>query len=212
MRKMKNWLKILVIIPAFFLLFSCNRIVNDSRSDSVLLIVRLQGTDIDDNEADFLQSDVVKVDATTGQSTVAADAALVTFTTASLDPAPLLGTSQYFDIFVTHYTVTYSRTDGKNQEGVDIPYSFDGAMSVQVRVESETAANFVIVRAVSKLEPPLVNLASGRGEGELKVTARIDFYGHDTEGNKLKATGYLTIFFANYITDEEAPAGGGGGN
>jgi hypothetical protein len=68
----------------------------------------------------------------------------------------------------------------------------------------------VIVRAVSKLEPPLINLASGRGEGELKATARIDFYGHDMLGNNVKATGYLTIFFANYITSDEEPSGGGG--
>ncbi len=206
---MKNWLKILVIVPAIFLLFSCNPIEDDSRSDSVLLVVQITGTDIDDNEVNFLQSDVVMIDQDTAAETVAADAAKVTFTAEPLDPEPLLGTSYHNDIFVTSYVVSYSRSDGKNQEGIEIPYSFDGALSTRVQVDAQTDVSFVIVRAVAKLEPPLVNLTKGRGEGELKTTARIDFYGHDTLGNKVKATGYLTIFFANYITEDAAPSGGG---
>ena len=209
MRKTKNWLKILVIVPAVFLLFSCNPIEDDSRSNSLLLVLNITGTDIEENSVNFLQSDVVVNNPDTNSSTVAADAAVVTFTSESLDPQPWLGTSTYYNIFVTRYVVTYSRSDGKNQEGVDVPYSFDGTLTSQVEVGSETDVSFVVVRAVSKLEPPLKSLATGRGEGELKTTARIDFYGQDTLGNTVTATGYLTIFFANYITSDEEPGGGG---
>ena len=203
MRKIKNWLKILVVIPAVFLMFSCNPVEDDTRSDSILLVVRIIGEDIEENEVDFLQSDVVAVNPDTGAGTVAADAAKVTFSAESLNPEPWLGTSFYSDILVTHYVVSYSRSDGKNQEGVDVPYSFDGSISARVQISATTEVSFVVVRAVSKLEPPLINLTAGRGEGELKATARIDFYGNDTLGNMVKATGYLTIFFANYITEEE---------
>ena len=204
---MKNWLKILVIVPALFLLFSCNPIEDESRSDSILLIVQITGTDVEENEVNFLQSDVVVVNPDTGAATVAADAATVSFTAQPLDPEPLLGTSHHNDLFVTHYVVSYFRSDGKNQEGIDIPYSFDGSLSARVQIDTQTDVSFVIVRAVSKLEPPLINLAKGRGEGELKATARIDFYGHDTLGKTVKATGYLTIFFADYITEEEESSG-----
>jgi hypothetical protein len=197
----------LVIVPALFLLFSCNPIEDESRSDSVLLIVQITGRDIEDNEANFLQSDVVVFNPETGSTTVAADSALVTFTAQTLDPEPLLGTSYHNDIFVTSYVVSYSRSDGKNQEGIDVPYSFDGSLSARVEIDTQTDVSFVIVRAVSKLEPPLINLAKGRGEGELKTTARIDFYGYDTLGKTVKATGYLTIFFADYITKEEESGG-----
>ena len=193
----------MVVIPAIFLLFSCNPIEDDSRSDSVLLVVSITGTDLEDNDVNYLQSDVVMIDIDTGNATVAADDAKVMFSAESLDPEPWLGTSHYSDVFVTHYVVTYSRSDGKNQEGVDIPYSFDGTFSARVQIGSSTEVSFIVVRAVSKLEPPLINLTAGRGEGELKTTARIDFYGHDALGNKVKASGYLTIFFANYITEEE---------
>jgi len=209
MRKMKNWLKILAIIPALFLMFSCNPIENDTRSDSVLLILKITGSDIEDNEVDFLQSDVVSINTDTGAEVVAADAAKATFTVQPLDPEPLLGTSHYNDVVVERYVVTYSRTDGKNNEGIDVPYSFEASLSTRVQIDAQADVSFVVVRAVSKLEPPLVNLAKGRGEGELKTTAKIDFYGTDTLGNKVKATGYLSIFFADYITDK-APSDEGG--
>ena len=205
---MKNWLKILVIVPAVFLLFSCNPVEDESRSNSILLIVRVEGADIEKNEADFLQSDVVVINQDTGEATVAADSAGVTFAAETLDPAPWLGSSHYQDIVVTDYVVTYTRSDGRNQEGVDVPYSFDGSLSARVEIGGQTSVSFIIVRAVSKLEPPLVNMATGRGEGELKTTARIDFYGHDTLGNTVTATGYLTIFFANYITEDDSSEGG----
>ena len=207
MRKMKNWLKILVIVPALFSLFSCNPIEDDSKSDSVLLVVNLLGTDIEDNEVNFLQSDVVVVDTESGEATVSDDAVKATFTAKPLDPEPFLGTSYYNDIFVTRYVVTFSRTDGNNQEGVGVPYSFEGSMTAHVAVDSQTDVVFILVRAVSKLEPPLVNLIDGRGDGVLKTTARIDFYGHETLGNNVKATGYLNVFFANYVDQQ---SGGGG--
>ena len=210
MRKTKNWLKILVIVPAIFLLFSCNPIEDDSRSSSFLLVVKIQGTDFEENEVDFLQSDVVKTDPESGSSTVAADTAVATVTAQLLNPTPFLGNSLYNDIVITNYVVTYTRSDGKNQEGIDVPYSFDGALTSQVQIGTQTDFSFIVVRAVSKLEPPLVNLATGRGEGELKITARIDFYGHDTIGKTVTASGNLTIFFANYITSEEQSSGGGG--
>lgn len=83
-------------------------------------------------------------------------------------------------------------------------------MTTRIAVDSQTDVVFILVRAVAKLEPPLIDLREGRGEGVLKTTARIDFYGHDTLGNKVKATGYLSVYFANYV--DKAAGGGGGGN
>jgi hypothetical protein len=207
MRKMKNWLKILVFVPALFMLFSCSPIEDDSKSDSVLLVVNILGTDIEQNEVNFLQSDVVTIDSQSGEATVSEDAVTATLTAQTLDPNPLLGTSYTNDIFVTRYVVSFSRTDGNNQEGVGVPYSFEGSLTARVAVESQTDVSFILVRAVSKLEPPLINLREGRGDGVLKTTAKIDFYGNDTLGNKVKATGYLSVYFANYVDRE---SGGGG--
>lgn len=206
MRKMKNILKLLVVVPVFLMLFSCNPLEDDSKSDSLLLVVKITALDIEENEVNFLQSDVVEVDQTTGQETVSDDTAVATLTAKLLDPASALGPSYYNDIFVDRYVVRYIRSDGKNQEGVDVPYSFEGSLSSRVEIDTQVDVSFIVVRAISKLEPPLINLREGRGEGELHVTARIDFYGEDTLGNRVKATGFLSIFFADYITEE---SGGG---
>jgi hypothetical protein len=207
MRKMNNVLKLMVIVPALFLLFSCNPLEDDSKSDSLLLVVKIVGTDIEDSEANYLESDVVDVD-TDGNASVADDAAVVTFTVKTLDPIPLFeDTSVYSSILVERYVVSYIRADGKSTEGVDVPYAFEGAMSALVEVDAEQSVSFVIVRAIAKLEPPLVDMAKGVGEGQLNVTAKIDFYGKDTLGNTVKATGYLSIFFAEYAEQE---TGGGG--
>ncbi|MBM3284371.1 MAG: hypothetical protein FJY81_00695 [Candidatus Aminicenantes bacterium] len=195
MKNIKKVFSISVILPVILLLSACNPIEDDTRSSSMLIVEKVQGQDYEGNTVDFLQSDVIK------NSTVYADSATATIRAATLDPDPLLGTSQYNDIVLTRYTVSYSRTDGKNSPGVDVPLPFEGSLSAIVKVGSSTTISFVVVREVAKLEPPLVALAEGRAEGVLQVTARIDFYGRDLTNRNVKATGYLTIYFANYVDE-----------
>lgn len=201
MEKAKKPLKITAILTIILLLLSCNPIENETQSDSILVVLNLTGTDIEGNEVNFLQSDVVLVDSDTGFSSVAADAAKASFTAKLMDPTTTLTSSLYNNITITRYTVAYVRSDGKNTEGVDVPYYFEGSLSTLIEIDSTVNVSFVIVREVAKLEPPLINLREGRGEGTIEVTAKVDFYGHDMANNKVKATGYLTIFFANYIDE-----------
>ena len=65
--------------------------------------------------------------------------------------------------------------------------------------------SFVVVREVAKLESPLIDLAQNRAEGVIEATAKIELYGHDLVENKVTATGYLTVFFANYADSTAAP-------
>jgi hypothetical protein len=200
---MKNTTKILsivVIVSAILLFTSCNPIENHSKSASVLTVENIQGTDINGQAANYLQSDVLL-----NNNTVTADTAAATLSAATLDPDPLLGTSQYSDILVTRYMVSYSRTDGKNVPGVDVPYPFEGSLSVLVKSGSSATFSLIVVREVAKLEPPLVALADLRAEGVLQVTARIDFYGQDLASRTVTTTGHLAIFFANYADIEAAP-------
>ncbi len=197
MKNMKKVLSISFVLPVLLILSACNPIEDDSKSSSMLIVESIRGQDQEGNAADYLQSDVEK------QGSVFADIATATLRAETLDPDPLLGTSQYNDIIVNRYTVTYSRVDGKNTPGVDVPLPFEGSLSALVKVGNTTSFSFVVVREVAKLEPPLVRLAEGRAEGVLQVVARIDFYGQDMTNNKVKATGYLTIYFANYVDESE---------
>jgi hypothetical protein len=193
MNNMKKALRIAVILSAFLVLYSCNPIEDDSRSASMLRVENILGSDAQGRSGNFLQSDVVL-----SSGTIKADSATATLRAQTLDPDPLLGTSLYNDIVVTRYLVSYSRTDGKSVPGVDVPYPFEGSMSTVVKAGSTASVSFVIVREVAKMEPPLIRLVDIGAEQVLTCTAKIEFYGHDTANRTVKATGYLTIYFANY--------------
>lgn len=201
LKKTHTMIKALVLVPALLLLFACNPLENQTDSNTILIIENLTGTDIAGNTANFLESDVVKVDLDTGAETIFADAATATLRARLLDPQPINPASEYNSIQITRYTVTYNRSDGKNTEGLDIPYAFEGFLSTRLDVDATVDISFIIVRAVAKAEPPLLNLKDGRSEGVITITARIDIYGKDLREKTVKATGYLTIYFANYADE-----------
>lgn len=190
----KHILMGLALLAASIFLPACNPLEDESRSNSILVVENITGKDMSGTDAGFLQSDVVKKD-----NTIAADTAKATLSARFMDPAPILGTSQYSDIMVTRYVVSYSRTDGRNRPGADVPFPFEGSLSALVRVDSTTSVNFVIVREAAKLEAPLINLRDSAYGDILNMTAKIEFYGHDLTDKAVKATGYLTVYFANYV-------------
>ena len=208
MKKAKNTLKITVILLGLFFLFSCNPIEDESKSDTMLVVISVTGLDLEKNEVNYLQSDVISYSADSQQYYVTADAAKVTLTAKLVNPSET-EVSHYNSIQVTRYTVQYIRSDGKTVEGVEVPYSFEGAISANIEIDASVEASFIVVREVAKQESPLVDLIEARDEGVLEVVAKIDFYGHDMTNNKVKATGYLTIFFANFIDEESEESGEG---
>jgi len=202
MKKATSILKILVILPLILTFFTCNPIENETKSASRLIIEGLVGTDMEGTEANYLQSDVLYEDPQDPTSTtIYADAAKVILRAELLDPNSVTGPSYLNNITVTRYVVTYTRSDGKNSEGVDVPYTFEGYLSTQIAIDSTSTISFIIVREVAKNEPPLVDLVFGTEEGVIEATAKVDFYGHDQANRNVHATGYLTIFFANYANE-----------
>jgi hypothetical protein len=184
---------ILAVLTSLLALVACNPLEDNSKSSTFILVESMMGKDAKGTAASFLQSDVV---ASTG--TIFADIASATVRASLLDPAPILKPSGYSDIILDRYVVSYFRSDGRSGQGIDVPYSFEGSLTQVVKVGATATFSFVIVREVAKMEPPLIALVKGTGEGVIEMTARVDFYGHDLTNNKVTATGYLTIFFANY--------------
>src|SRR5215831_2955834 len=54
--------------------------------------------------------------------------------------------------------IKYVRADGRNVQGVDVPYEFDGAVTGTIPPSGQATFTFEIVRHIAKEEPPLVNL------------------------------------------------------
>lgn len=198
MKNMKKVFGLAVILTAFLALISCNPVEDDSRSASLLIIDSILGQDADGGSANFLQSDVLL-----GNGSIRADSITATLRAETLDPDPLLGASQYNDIVLTRYLVSFTRTDGRSVPGQDVPYPFEGSMSTVVKAGSTASVSLVLVREVAKLEPPLVGLADLGSEVVLACTAKIEFYGRDMVNRTVKATGQLTVYFANYADSAE---------
>jgi hypothetical protein len=125
-----------------------------------------------------------------------------------------LTSSPIEDVTLTRYEVVYTRTDGHNIEGVDVPYRITGPLSVRMHSPTtigETTAEVIIdvVRHQAKLEPPLVNLrnnanpqltAGPQSGGEVIITtiAHITVFGETTNGRSLSASGDLQVTFADF--------------
>jgi hypothetical protein len=96
-------------------------------------------------------------------------------------------------VTITSYQVAYVRADGQNVQGVDVPYTFDGAATGTILTGSTLSITFELVRQVAKQESPLVELATS--STVLSVIANVTFYGTDQVGNNISVTGSITIEF-----------------
>jgi hypothetical protein len=137
-----------------------------------------------------LASDVITV--VNDFPTVFADGGQVTFTLATKDPGA--ATSPQNFITIDRYRVRYLRTDGRNIEGVDVPYGFDGAFTVTV--SGTASAGFTLVRVQAKEEAPL--RALGANNGVISAIAEVTFYGQDQTGRAVTASARMSVNFANW--------------
>ena len=113
--------------------------------------------------------------------------------------APNTPTQNQF-ITIDRYHVRFFRADGRNTQGVDVPYEFDGAFTATVGGNSVQSA-FVVVRHDAKREAPLAILGSNRLI--LTIIAEITFYGRDQTGHETQAVARASIDFGNFVTDDE---------
>jgi hypothetical protein len=101
-------------------------------------------------------------------------------------------------ITINRYHVDFRRADGRNTQGVDVPYSFDGASTFTVPVDGVATFAFEMVRVQAKLEPPLRNMVGGGGNLFISTIAEITFYGRDQAGNEVQAMGTLAVNFGDF--------------
>jgi hypothetical protein len=142
-----------------------------------------------------LQSDVLNFNPTTGVGSIASDLGQATLQLAQKDPlgpAPSVANS----ITITQYHVEYIRSDGRNVQGVDVPFAFDGA--VTVTVSDSASVPFTLVRVQAKQEAPLAALAFSGGANTITTIARVTFYGRDQNGREVSVTGNIEVTFSDW--------------
>lgn len=175
---------------------SCAAVGRNGEASSYLIVESLQASSGAKPSAfgGSLSSDVLTV--VDGTPTVFEDLARASFRLAMKDPAITApATTNY--ITLRGYRVTFSRADGRNTPGVDVPYAFDGAVTATVG-ETVTAVSMVLVRAQAKREAPLRALVGGGGAVAISTFADIVFYGADQAGRDVTATARISVTFADW--------------
>lgn len=200
--------KVLAAVAFVLATPACSSLLTQGNASSYLIINALQASTgrEPDKFAGVLASDVltyVKKDDGTGNqvlvATVFADNLSVEFALGMKNPggadSPNEPSTTNF-ITVTRYHVQFVRSDGRNTEGVDVPYAFDGAATVTVGKDGGRAT-MTLVRVQSKSEAPLKALAGAFGPS-ISTIAEITFYGKDQTGRDVSVVGKISVNFADW--------------
>jgi hypothetical protein len=176
---------------------SCGDLVRQGTASSYLVVNELvaeSGADPGKFGA-TLFSDVITVKEDV--PTIFADNGRVSFGIALKDPgtagspnAPSANNA----ITLDRYHVKYIRSDGRNEQGRDVPYEFDGAMTFTVT--AERTESFELVRHMAKEEAPLAALAAS--PVIILTIAEVTFYGHDQTGRSVSTTAHMAVEFGNF--------------
>jgi hypothetical protein len=111
--------------------------------------------------------------------------------------------TQNNEVTITRFHVDYVRSDGRSTQGLDVPFSFDGAVTATVGASGATLG-FDLVRLQAKLESPLLDLVgpgqcgSAGGAIAISTIAQVTFYGTDHVGNAVSVTGSISVTFSNW--------------
>jgi hypothetical protein len=102
------------------------------------------------------------------------------------------------DVRLTRYEVSYRRSDGRGVQGVDVPYTISGNMTVTVPAGGDVVAFPVdLVRHQAKILPPLSNIT---GLQIVTMFADVTLNGATISGSDVSAQGSVQVTFADYGT------------
>ncbi len=198
-------LKNLVLIIALLVMAGCVAKENDSTSASFLVINSLTGNDL----AGKAGSTTVFSDVSLAGSIVNDNgvASITTLTYNPLEDSDAHDITYYMNVIVDQVDVEFMRTDGRNVEGVDVPYRFTQPMNMLVAVDEIVDIPFVLIRHVAKLEAPLFALREvGNQAIVLQLVAKVTVHGKDLGGHRVApVSGYISVWCANFADAEPEP-------
>ena len=94
------------------------------------------------------------------------------------------------EVTINRIHVSYTRADGRNVPGVDVPYAFDNAATITIPANGTATTGYELVRLAAKLEAPLVALKTSNNI--IDMIANVTFYGTDRTGNAIQVTGTIS--------------------
>ncbi len=198
-------LKLLVLIIAALALGSCLAKENDSTSASFLVVTSLTGNDLAGKAGSTtVFSDVITNGSIVNDSAIAVVGALTYNPTEDSEAHDI---TYYMNVVVDQIDVEFLRTDGKNVEGVDVPYHFSQPVNIMVEVDKTASIPFILIRHVAKMESPLIQLRDFPSEEVvLQLVAKVTVHGKDLAGHRVApVSGYLSVWCANFADTTPEP-------
>jgi hypothetical protein len=179
---------------------SCGNVPDQGRAPVTVVVDLVEAASGADpgSMGGFLLSDVQTL--VDGNPTIFNDVARVTMHILQKDAGNGvngLAPTSWNAVTINRYRITFSRADGRNTPGVDVPFPVDGAVTVTL-TGSPTVVPFEIVRHQQKLEQPLRSLAGFGGRLFISTIAEITFYGVDQIGNAAQAKAHINVSFGDY--------------
>jgi hypothetical protein len=158
--------------------------------------------------SDFILSDI---------SNFQNDNALLTVNVFRKNPT-VASTSALEHVRLERYEVRFTRSDGRNVEGVDVPFRTTGPLNLRFHTptgteEVEQQLAIVLVRQQAKIEPPLRNLVGVFGQpitalqfsgpGVITTTAEITLHAAQVvTGEGLTASARVPVIFADFAATQ----------
>ena len=206
---MRHFTKFVALSALAVVTASCGDVARTGRAPVFLVIESItasSGGTTTTTASNFLQSDVQRLlitpdpcTATAPCPTVYSDNGTATFHLSLKDigttAVPTTPTSNN-QVTLNRYHVSFRRADGRNTQGVDVPYAFDGAATITVPISNSAGVTFELVRHVAKSESPLVQLINNFSI--ITTIADVTFYGQDLVGNEIQAAGSIQVDFGNF--------------
>ena len=194
---------IAALLGLVLMLPACSSTLNGTASSYLIIDSLDASAGASSNGTGFggqLESDVCQLDPNTNACGVVEDLGRVSLSLALKDPgSSTVATvaSELNSITVRRYHVQFIRADGRNTQGVDVPYAFDGGVTMTVAAGS-AQQSFTLVRVQAKEEAPLRSLRGLGGSVAISTIAQITFYGTDQTGRDVSVTGNINVNFADW--------------
>ena len=187
---------------------SCGDVVRQGSSPVFLVVDLLQGTrggGASATPSSFLLSDVITnvtspapCAPATPCPTIFDDTGTAVLRAPLKDPGATaaLSPTTNNEVTINRVHIEYTRADGRNTPGVDVPFPFDGAVTGTVPAGGTLTLSFELVRHVAKQESPLAQLRTS--SNIITTITKVTFYGSDRVGNAISVTGQIQINFGNF--------------
>ena len=197
--RMTRLAALLLMAGAATAVAGCSKTVREGQSPAYLVLQRLEAAAGSSGSSGTFTT-VLRSDVRT-KGSIFEDNGSVTLLLALKDVTNPTGPTTNNLITLNRYRVEFRRTDGRNAQGEDVPYAFEGAMTMTV-TDAPSSATFTLVRAQAKLEKPLITLTGGNGALVISTIADVTFFGKDQTGRDVTVSGAISVNFADWADPE----------